>query len=243
MEARKPESASSPPAKGVVVVELPRLHGRCDVFRDRADAGETLANMLNDVPHEAAIVLAIPAGGVPVAEPIARALHCPLDVAVVSKITLPWNSESGYGAVAFDGSVVLNDELIRFCMLSQEEVECGIANTRRKVEHRTHSLRRGQAPLDVREKALVLVDDGVASGFTMRAALAAVSRAGARRISVAVPTAHAHALEGMREQADYIVCANVREGASYAVADAYQAWSDVPEASAEIILDRARTAS
>jgi putative phosphoribosyl transferase len=241
MDAIKPEGTAAG-TSGAVVVELPQLHGRRDVFRDRADAGQALAAMLGDVPHEADLVLAIPAGGVPVAVPIAQALQRPLDVAVVSKITLPWNRESGYGAVALDGSVLLNEELIRLCMLSREEVERGIASTRRKVERRMHSLRRDQTPLDLRQKALVVVDDGLASGFTMRAALAAIKRAGARRLTVAVPTANPSALARIRQQADFIVCANLREGASFAVADAYQTWSDVPEASAEIILERARIA-
>lgn len=216
-----------------------KLRDRIDVFRDRTDAGAALARLM---PRSAGTrrILAIPAGGVPVALEMARLLEWPLDVAVVSKITLPWNTEAGYGAVAFDGSVLLNEELVRLCDLSEGDVARGVANTRRKVERRARRLRGSAAPLALDGEAVVLVDDGLASGFTMLAAIQACRRAGAGHLTVAVPTGHTGALDRVGARADLVVCANVRGGPRFAVADAYLHWTDVPEAIAELQLERAR---
>ena len=123
-----------------------------DVFADRAHAGRVLADLMRPLAIRDPLLLAIPAGGVPVAAAMARALGWPLDVAVVSKITLPWNTESGYGAVAFDGSVLLNDALAQECALSPEQIADGIAATRRKVERRVKRLRAGLGPLVLADK-------------------------------------------------------------------------------------------
>jgi predicted phosphoribosyltransferase len=116
------------------VVDDERLRDREEVFVDRAAAGEALAGLMADTRGSDTVVLAVPAGGVPVAAVLARMLGLALDVAVVSKITLPWNTEAGYGAVAFDGSVVLNEALIQRLALPQAVVDEGIARTRSKVE-------------------------------------------------------------------------------------------------------------
>lgn len=223
----------SHPDLGMTVVQDPTLVERTDVFRDRDHAGEVLARLLGDLALEAPVVLAIPAGGVPVAVPIARATGWPLDVAVVSKVTLPWNTESGYGAVAFDGSVLLNDALIAQLPLTEEQIREGIERTRRKVERRMRKLRGAGGRPEVEGRSAILVDDGLASGFTMRAAVRAVREAGATRIVVAVPTGHERAVEALEELADVVVCANVRGGHRFAVADAYERWHDVPEVMAD----------
>jgi predicted phosphoribosyltransferase len=220
------------------LIERTSLRDRTDVFSDRDHAGRELAALVREHGLPAAHVLAVPAGGVPVAAAIARELGASLDVAVVSKITLPWNTEAGYGAVAFDGSTLLNDALIVECGLTPRQVEQGIVATRQKVQRRAARLRAGRGPLSLTGRAVLLVDDGLASGFTMRAAVAAVRSAGAARVIVAVPTGHARAVDRLREVADVVVCANVRGGVTYAVADAYQRWSDVPEVEAELVLER-----
>lgn len=214
------------------------LRDRTDVFADRTAAGRALAELLRASFVEPPRLLAIPAGGVPVAVAVARELGWPLDVAPVSKITLPWNTESGYGAVAFDGSVLLNGALVRECGLTAAQVEHGIAATRAKVARRVARLRGDRGPLELADASVVLVDDGLASGFTMRAAVEACRRAGAAQVAVAVPTGHARAVERLLEDVDLLVCANVRGGPSFAVADAYERWSDVPEAEAELALER-----
>ena len=218
-------------------LDILELRDRIDVFADRAHAGRVLGDLMRPLPVPDPLLLAIPAGGVPVAAAMARALAWPLDVAVVSKITLPWNTESGYGAVAFDGSVLLNDALVQECRLSPAQVEDGIAATRRKVERRMRRLRAGLAPLALADRQVVLVDDGLASGFTMRAAVAACRSAGAGLVLVAVPTGHARAVEHLSETVDVLACANVRGDTPFAVADAYERWTDVPEVQAELELE------
>jgi len=212
------------------VIELPELHDRLGVFADRAEAGEVLAGMLAGLAAEQPLVLAIPAGGLPVAVPLARRLGCPLEVAVVSKITLPWNSEAGYGAVAFDGTVRLNRELAARLPLSPEQIEAGIAATRAKVQRRV-KLFRGERPLPaLAGRPVILIDDGLASGFTLLTAVAALRNQGADQLIVAVPTGHEQALALVAPLVEGLYCANVRGGWSFAVAAAYRQWEDVEEA-------------
>ena len=220
------------------IIEREGLQNRVHVFRDRAHGGAVLAEML--APRydrrPRAMVLAIPAGGVPVAAPIARRLALPLDLIPVSKITPPWNSESGYGAVAFDGSVHLNEPLVWELGLSEEEVEAGVARTREKVARRSAALRENRSYSAVTDSEVVLVDDGLASGFTLRAAIAALRATGVATITVAVPTAHQSSARAIADSVEALYCPNVRAGHRYAVADAYKEWSDVDEETARAIL-------
>ena len=214
-----------------VIIERPDLRDRAHIFRDRAHAGALLAEMVAGrfEKRPRALVLAIPAGGAPVAAPIAERLALPLDLVVASKITLPWNTEMGYGAVAFDGSVHLNERLLDQSGLSETHVQAGIARTREKVARRNAVLREGRGYAALGGADAILVDDGLASGFTMRAAIVAVRAAGAATITVAVPTGHESAVRAISGSVEAIYCPNVCTGQSFAVAEAYRAWSDVDE--------------
>ena len=218
------------------VIDLPELRDREGVFKDRADAGRLLAELMAPLPGSGALVLAIPAGGVPVAVPLARELGLELDVAVVSKITLPWNTEAGYGAVAFDGTVRINEPLRESVGLSDADVQRGIAATREKVARRVREL-RGDRPLpEVTGRSVILCDDGLASGFTMMTAAHAVRAAGAQAVIVAVPTAHDDAIRRISGDVDCVYCCNVRGGYRFAVASAYRHWRDVTLAEARGLL-------
>jgi len=184
--------------------------------------------MLEEYRGSHALVMGIPAGGIAVAVEIARELRLPLDIAVVSKITLPWNSEAGYGAVAFDGTVMLNEELLSRLNLSNQEIQKGIKETGQKVSWRV-TMFRGGRPLPDFNRPVILVDDGLASGFTLRVAIKALRQAGARNVILAVPTAHSEAVQVILKEVEAIYCPNVRSGPSFAVADAYEQWSDVDE--------------
>jgi predicted phosphoribosyltransferase len=220
------------------IIERPELRDQVRVFRDRTHAGEVLAEMLSSYRKTDAIALAIPAGGVPVAAVIAEKLNLLLDVAVVSKITLPWNTEAGYGAVAFDGTMLLNEDLVSSLGLSREQIQEGIDETTKKVQRRVKSF-RGTSPFpDLTKRQIILVDDGLASGFTMLVAIEALRQAGALQICVAVPTGHASALPAMAKEVEAVYCANIRTGFSFAVADAYEVWSDVSETEAIALYKR-----
>jgi predicted phosphoribosyltransferase len=223
------------------LIERAALREKLSVFRDRVHAGAVLAELLTALAPPECLILAIPAGGVPVAAELAQRLNLPLDVAVVSKITLPWNTEAGFGAVAFDGSVRLNEGLIERLPLSQTEIDHGIESTRAKVARRVSLFRGQQPPLVVRDRPVILVDDGLASGLTMQVAVAALRALRPKTLTVAIPTAHTAALDTIAATVDTIVCANVRSGWRFAVAEAYEHWSDVDEDTALHLLRATRS--
>lgn len=209
--------------------DIPEFRNRTAVFRSREHAGEVLSEMLMQYKNTEAVVFAIPAGGVPVGAVVAAELQLPLDIAVVSKITLPWNTEAGYGAVAFDGTVRLNEDMASRLGLNEKVVREGIEKTRSKVNKRVAEFRGGKPPIQAAGRPAILVDDGIASGFTMLVAVEALRKAGANRIIVAVPTAHLEAVEFVLPNVEEVYCANLRSEWAFAVADAYQHWSDVSE--------------
>ncbi|MDY9923682.1 phosphoribosyltransferase [Methanobacterium sp.] len=218
--------------------EIPDLRNQVGVFRDREHAGEVLGDMLKEYKNTDAVVFAIPAGGVPVGAVIATKLQLPFEVAVVSKITLPWNTEAGYGAVAFDGTIRLNEGIISRLGLKDDVVQEGIEETLNKVKKRVSKFQRGRSSPQVAGRHVILVDDGIASGFTMLVAVEALKKADADQIIVAVPTAHWDAIRKVISDVDSLYCANLRSGWSFAVADAYIKWSDVSEEEVMGILKR-----
>lgn len=222
------------------VYEIAEMRDRTAMFRDRRHAGRILAGLIGKTD---ATIMAVPAGGVPVAAVAAEILQCPLDLAVVSKITLPWNSEAGYGAVAFDESVQLNRDLLERIGLGPEQVEEGIRRTREKVRRRLRNLRGDETISGLRDRPVIVVDDGLASGFTLRTAVAALSTAGARPISVAVPTGHASAVADIAGRVAAVYCCNIRGGRRFAVAEAYEKWYDVTEEEVAQILRAFRETS
>lgn len=222
------------------VIDRAELRDRVAVFRDRAHAGELLADLLEEHGETHGTVLAVPAGGVPVGLAVSRRLKLPFDVCVVSKITPSWNTEVGYGAVAFDGTTMLNDELIRGLGVDDEEMARGLARTQAKVAARVAHLRGDRPFTSVAGGTVFVVDDGLASGITMRAAVAAVRKLGARRVVVAVPTGHLASLEAIAREADAVYCVNVRGRRHFAVADAYVRWEDVTDATVEALVKAGR---
>ena len=220
------------------ILDLPELREQTHVFQDRTHAGQVLIRMLAAVDKRDGMILAIPAGGVPVGVVMAEKLGLNFDVAVVSKITLPWNTEAGYGAVAFDGTVKLNNDLMGRVNLTKEDVEKGIKKTTAKVARRVTELRGTKPFPDLGNRSAILVDDGLASGFTMQTAVAALRSAGAGRIVVATPTGHFQSVERIAREVEVLYCANIRSGFSYAVASAYRRWSDVAEEDVVKILER-----
>ncbi len=212
------------------IIEEPALRERMLVFRDRFQAGNLLAQKLGEYSgKDNVIVLAIPAGGVPVGYSIAKELAVPMDVVIVRKAQIPWNTEAGFGAITWDGETVLNEPLVEQLGLTREEIEESILITKRNIQERLRKF-RGDSPLpQLRDKVIILVDDGLASGFTMLATARTARKRRPKRIVVAVPTASLGAVELLMSEVDEIVCLNIRSGPSFAVADAYENWYDLTD--------------
>jgi predicted phosphoribosyltransferase len=176
-------------------------------YRDRRHAGVELARHLADVKGQDVVVLALPRGGVPVAFEVARALDAPLDVFVVRKLGLPGHPEFAMGALASGGVRVLNDEVVRLYRIPEQAVEAVAQDERTELERREHAYRSQRPALDVRGRTVVLIDDGLATGSTMKAAVEAVRALSPARIIVAVPVGSPDTCREFAAIADEIVCA------------------------------------
>lgn len=179
-------------------------------FRDRREAGRLLAARLAEHPLLHPVILGLPRGGVPVAAEIAEALGAPLDVLVVRKLGVPWHEEVAMGAVGEGGATVLNTEVTAAARVTVEDVERVERRERAEVEQRVERFREGHPPIDLHGRAAVIVDDGIATGATAKAACAIARERGAASVVVAVPVASPDAVRGLQD-ADEVVCLSAPE--------------------------------
>ena len=206
---------------------------------DRTEAGRRLATELARYADRAdVIVLALPRGGVPVAYEVARALRAPLDVFVVRKLGVPGHEELAMGAVASGGVRVLNDQVVRALRIRQDVIEDVTASELRELERREQLYRGERAAPDVRERVVILVDDGLATGATMQAAIAALRQRGPARIVVAVPTAAPETCNQLRDEVDDLICAMTPEP-FHAVGLWYEDFSPTTDEEVQELLGRA----
>ena len=180
-------------------------------FRDRREAGRLLGRRLVDDgglvgEPGATVVLGLPRGGVPVAYEVAAALGAPLDVLVVRKLGVPWQPELGMGAVGEDGVVVVNRDIVRMAAVDEAALAAVEARERAEVAARAERFRRGRLPVPIAGRTAVVVDDGLATGGTARAALGVARARGAERVVLAVPVAPADSLPLLAADADAVVC-------------------------------------
>ncbi len=175
-------------------------------FRDRREAGRKLGEALLRYREERPLVLALPRGGVPVAREVADALGAPLDVLVVRKLVLPANPEQGYGAVAEDDTVYLDHRTLDLVDVSQNELGRQMREAKEEVFRRAQLYRDGRSRLPVTGRTVVLVDDGIATGGTIRAALEALKRAGAGKVVLAAPVIASAVATALRPLVAELVC-------------------------------------
>lgn len=176
------------------------------MFRDRMDAGEQLARLLDDRDVEADIVLAIPRGGLPVGRAVADALGLPLDIIAARKIGAPGNPELAIGAVASDGSVWLNDRLIDRIGVDDSYIDDGIDRERENAQAKVDRYRMGRREPEIAGKKVLIVDDGVATGATTTACIRQVKNAGADRVILGIPVGPPDSIERLGSEVDEVVC-------------------------------------
>ncbi|WP_301002597.1 phosphoribosyltransferase [Methanoculleus sp.] len=223
------------------IIEDRSMRDRLSVFEDRTDAGRQLAGTLSTLETIAEpVICAIPAGGVPPGLEVARALKAPLRMAVVRKVQIPWNPEAGFGAVTWNGRVFLNRPLMAGLDISEAEVNAAIAKARKNVEERIEKFAGGREEPEIEGQDAILIDDGLATGYTMFAAIEAARAGSPRQIVVAVPTGSLHAVNFIARQADLAICLNVRTSHTFAVAQAYERWHNVTDQEVQELLIQAR---
>ena len=209
------------------------------LFKDRAEAGRILARSLKSVvPDSGALVLALPRGGVPVGFEIAKSLAADLDVFLVRKLGVPGQEELAMGAIASGGVTVLNDPLIRHLGIQPAIIDRIIARERQEIERREQTYREGRPPLAIKNRRIILVDDGVATGASMLAAMRAVRNREPKSLIAAVPVASREACEEFKQTADAVICAETPEP-FYAVGVWYQDFSQTSDAEVRDLLRRA----
>jgi putative phosphoribosyl transferase len=179
---------------------------RVMVFRNRHDAGLRLAQRLTDLVPERPVVIALPRGGVPVAFEVARTLRAPLDVLAVRKLGAPGNPEYGVGAIAEDGTAILDEDSARRVGMTSELLTATVMRELQELRRRVERYRDGRRPIDVRDRTVIVVDDGLATGLTDLAAVRALRARGAGRIVVAVPVGSQQAVGLLAREADAVVC-------------------------------------
>jgi len=175
-------------------------------FRDRSDGGRRLAERLRAMNLDDPVVLALPRGGVPVGFEIATALGASLDVFVARKVGAPGHSEYGIGAIAEGGGVVADEDALRVLGLSREQFEALVVEERKEMDRRVHHYRGARQLPELRQRDVVLVDDGLATGVTAEAALLALRSREPRRLVLAVPACAASTADRLRTVADEVVC-------------------------------------
>lgn len=208
-------------------------------FQDRRQAGRILAaRLLEEGDWPDALVLALPRGGVPVGYEVAQALHAPLDVYLVRKLGLPGHEELAMGALASGGVRVLNDDVVHALQVPDEVIDLVAREEGRELQRRERLYRDDRPQPPVHGRTVILVDDGLATGSTMRAAVAALRRLGPQRIVVAVPVASPDTCAELRAEVDEVVCAYTPEPFR-AVGYWYEDFSQTSDEEVHELLERA----
>jgi putative phosphoribosyl transferase len=209
-------------------------------FTNREQAGRLLGEELRAYAGEDTIVLGLPRGGVPVAFEVARALRAPLDVRVVRKLGVPWHPELGVGAVAEEGHIDLNADVLKHVGLSEGELSRLIEAKRREVQERVQKFRAGRPQPELQGRTVILVDDGIATGGTVRAAIRSVRTHHPRQIVLAVPVAAPDTLADLAPGLDRIVCLMAPPNL-YAIGLWYEDFQQVDDDEVAALLERARS--
>jgi putative phosphoribosyl transferase len=223
---------------------MPEIHMKERVLRpypafdDREDAGRALREYLKCEPREDAFVLALPRGGVPVGEPLAAALHAPLDLALVRKLPIPRSPEMGFGAVAIDGSRILNPTIVRMYAIAQSEIESITQAVLEEVRRRAREYLGHDRPPPVKGRDLYMVDDGLATGYSMIAAAKMVRNLEPRSLTLCVPVSPENSVAAVQSYFDEIYVLIVQSKSPFAVASFYRDFHDMSDDEVREILQK-----
>jgi len=211
------------------------------LFVDRSDAGRHLARRLRHLRGTDVVVLGLPRGGVPVASEVAADLHAPLDVIVVRKLGVPFQPEYGFGAIGEDGIRIVEDHIVRQTRLTGTQIAEVEARERIVLDRRVSRLRGDHPPVPLAGRTVIIVDDGIATGSTARAACMVARARGARRVTLAVPVGSVEGAAALRQDADEVVCLHTPARFS-AIGEWYDDFSQVTDQEVTILLDKATAA-
>jgi putative phosphoribosyl transferase len=203
--------------------------GRTPIFENRYDAGVCLAGKLDEYKKQQVIVLAIPNGGVPVAVAVARALGAELDIVVARKLPIPLRPEGGFGAVADDGTTIFNQEVLKSINLNDHQINYQVNKVRSDIRQRSLLYRNNRALSIVKGKIAIIVDDGLASGYTMLAAVESVRRRQPSRIVVGVPAASEDAVKQVAKAANTVITVETAHVPKFYIADYFRYWNELSD--------------
>jgi predicted phosphoribosyltransferase len=209
------------------------------VFSDRADAGRILASKLTNYKGRIdTVILALPRGGIPVAYEIGKELGVPVDVFVVRKLGVPGQEELAMGAIATGGMRIINYDVVEQLGINQETIDAVTDQERKELRRREQLYRGERPPREIRGRSVILVDDGIATGSTMRAAIAALRQLGPARIVVAVPVASPETCQQIGAEVDEIICAATPQSL-HAISQGYERFEQTTDEEVRDLLGRA----
>ena len=199
------------------------------IFENRYDAGRKLAEKLAEYANQSVVVLGIPNGGVAVALGVALALGADFDLVISRKIPLPLSPEGGFGSVTDDGTTILNEDVVKNAGLSQQQINYQVSQVRTDIRDRSLLYHRDRPPLAVSGRTVIIVDDGLASGYTMRAAVESVRHRKPEKIIAAVPVGPEAVVKELQEVADKVVTCAVGSAPRFYVSDFYRYWHEISD--------------
>jgi putative phosphoribosyl transferase len=199
------------------------------VFENRYDAGRKLAEKMSEFAGKNAVVLAIPNGGVAVALGVALAIGADFDLVISRKLPLPLSPEGGFGSITDDGTIILDEAMVKHAKLTQQQIDYQVNQVRKNIMQRSLLYHKDRRPLSLTGRIVVIVDDGFASGYTMKAAIESIRKRKPLKVIAAVPVGPERVVNDIRKVADRVVTCAIGTNAEFFVSDYYRAWYDVTD--------------
>jgi putative phosphoribosyl transferase len=221
---------------------LKRVARALPAFHDRQDAGRNLVEFVKPEPKKLSIVLALPRGGVPVGEPLAEALGAPLSLVLVRKLPIPISPEMGFGAVTIDGTSILNQRVVSEYDISKQEIEAITQRVKDEVIRRAKEYLGNDWKPEIQGMYVYMVDDGLATGYSVIAAASMIRKLGPRNVVLCVPVSPATSIDAVRSYFDEIYCLIAQDRGPFAVASFYEDFHEMDDDEVREILDRRRAA-